>query len=211
MRLPDEEELEASGVEAGVHLQLDRRRRTSSVVRSRAASDRISNAARAARDGVIVALVEQQQGVAAELEQAAALCVGDGEQRGEGRVHHLCDFFRAGSAEAGEPLGHRGEPRDVDECERALDLAPLGLGMVAEPFERQPRDERDELGRRRVLDGSDRRSCRVILRESPGRSKRLRFAAASEPEPRSLLHGTFTRSSTQSPRKGDVRYVVLDE
>ena len=151
MRLPDEEELKASGVEAGVHFQLNR---AGGRLRSSDRSQRrphLECRTRRSR-GVIVTLVEQQQGVAAELEQATALCIGHGEQGGEGRVHHLRDFLGAGSTEAGKPLGHCGESRDVDERERALDLAPLGLGMVAEPFERQPRDERDKLGRRRVRD-----------------------------------------------------------
>ena len=145
MRLADEEELEAAGVEAGVHLQLDgagRRPRPSDRAQRPAHLERRARRARC----VVVALVEQQQRVAAELEQAAALRVGDGEQRREGRVHDLGDLLRAGSAEAGEPLGHRREARDVDERERSVDLAPDRLGIVAEPLERQPWDERDELG-----------------------------------------------------------------
>ena len=124
MRLPHEEELKASGVEAGVHLQLNRaggRLRSSDRSQRRPHLERRTRCSR----GVIVTLVEQQQGVAAELEQAAALCIGHREQSSEGRVHHLRDLFGAGSTEAGELLGHRGESRDVDERERALDLAPL--------------------------------------------------------------------------------------
>ena len=119
----DEEELEASGVESGVHLQLNR---AGGRLRASDRAQRPTHLERRTRGsgGVVVALVEQQQGVAAELEQASALRVGDREERGEGRVHHLCDFFRARSAEAREPLGHGREPGDVDERERAFDLAP---------------------------------------------------------------------------------------
>ena len=209
VRLPHEEELKASGVEAGVHLQLNR---AGGRLRSSDRSQRPTHlecSTRCSR-GVIVTLVEQQQGVAAKLEQATALGIGHGEQCGEGGVHHLCDFFRAGSAEAGKPLGHCGESRDVDEGERALDLAPQGLGMVAEPFERQPRDERDKLGRRRVLDrlivGHVASFCvtRPLGQAFAGRVPELG-------RPGCVLHGTFTARSTQSPRKGGVRYVVVDE
>ena len=99
MRLAHEEELEASRVEAGVHLQLNRaggRLRSSYRSQRRA---HLEGRARRSR-GVIVTFVEQEQGVASELEQTSALRIGDGEQGGEGRVHDLRDFFRPGSAEA---------------------------------------------------------------------------------------------------------------
>ena len=96
---------------------------------------------------MVGALVQEQEGVAAELEEPAALRVGHCQQRGEGRVHHLRDLFRSRPTEAGQSLGHRREPGDVDERERAVDLAPLRLGLVAQPLQRQARDERDELGR----------------------------------------------------------------
>ena len=148
MRLSDEEELEAAAVKSRVHLELDRpgrrSRPTDRAKRSPHLECRASGSA-----CVLLAVVEQQQRVAAELEQAAALCVRDAEERGERRVHHLGDLLGARSAEAREALRHRGEARDVDECDGSLDLAPRCRGLVAEPLERQPRDERDEIGRRR--------------------------------------------------------------
>src|SRR5688500_11035714 len=124
MRLAHEKELKASGVEAGMHFQLNR---AGGRLRSSDRSQRRPHLECRTRCscGVIVTLVEQQQSVAAELEEATALRIGNGEQGGEGRVHHLCDFLGTGSAEAGKPLGHCGESRDVDERERALYLAPL--------------------------------------------------------------------------------------
>ncbi len=98
---------------------------------------------------VLLAVVEQQQRVAAELEQAATLCVGDAEERGERGVHHLGDFLGPRSAEARETLRHGGEAGDVDEGDRALDLAPRCRRLVSKPFQRQSGYEWDKVGRRR--------------------------------------------------------------
>ena len=49
---------------------------------------------------VLLAVVEQQQRVAAELEEATTLRVGDAEERRERGVHHLGDLLGPGSAEA---------------------------------------------------------------------------------------------------------------
>ena len=100
VRLADEEELEAARCGGRRASAAGPRRPTSAGGRSRAASRRISNAARAARACVLVTVVEQQQRVAAELEQAAALGVRDVEQGREGRVHHLGDLLGARSTEA---------------------------------------------------------------------------------------------------------------
>ena len=97
---------------------------------------------------VLLAVVEEQQRVAAELEEAATLRVGDAEERRERGVHHLGDLLGPRSSEAREALRHRGEAGDVDECERALDLAPRCRGLVSKPFQRQSGDEGDEVGRR---------------------------------------------------------------
>ena len=176
-----------------MHLQLNRaggRLRSSDRSQRRA---HLEGRARRSR-GVIVTFVEQQQGVAAELEQTAALRIGDGEQGGEGRVHDLRDFLRPGSAETGELLGHRGEARDVDEGERAVDLAPHGLGIVAEPLERQPWDERDELGARGVAGGLRLGHLASFCASSPP----LRAARVAERR----LHGRLTPAQRNPPEKG---------
>src|ERR1700758_2838876 len=68
--------------------------------------------------GVILTLIEQEQGVPAELEQAAAERVRLVEERREGGVHDVRDLFGAGPAAARQHLRHRSEARDVDERER---------------------------------------------------------------------------------------------
>ena len=145
MAFPDQEELKAAGVQAGVHLQLD------GSGRGPRASDRAERPPHlegsTCRPGsVLLALVEQQERVSPELEEPASLRVRDSEERREGRVHDLGHLFRARLAEAGETLGHRREAGDVDERDRSVDFAPDRLRLVSEPLEGQPWDERNELG-----------------------------------------------------------------
>ena len=106
VRAPHQEELEASGVQSRVHLQLDcAGGRLRAADRAQGAAHLERSACRAS--GVIVAGVEQEQRVAAELQQTATLRVRHGEQRGEGRIHDLGDLFGSCSTEAGEALRHR--------------------------------------------------------------------------------------------------------
>jgi len=161
MRLPDEEDVEGAGVEPGVHPQLHRAGRRPGPTDC---PERTLHLERCPRrpGGMSLTVEEQEQGVAAELEQAPTLRIGDAEERCKGGVHHLCDLLRALAATAGEAIGHRGESRDVDEGDRALDLAPRPRRLVAQPLEGQPWNERDELaGRRRP--GCQRRGHAVIL------------------------------------------------
>ncbi len=97
---------------------------------------------------VLLAVVEQQQRVAAELEEAATLCIGDAEERGERGVHDLGYLLGPGSSETREALRHRREARDVDERDGSLDLAPRCRRLVSKPFQRQSGYEWDEVGRR---------------------------------------------------------------
>ena len=90
---------------------------------------------------------EEQQRVAAELEQPAAVRVRDVEERLERRVHHLGHLLGARLALPGELLRHRREAGDVDERERAFKLAVASLGSLAEPFDDDPRDERRQVDR----------------------------------------------------------------
>ena len=114
-------------------------------------SDRAENAPHAeagsrSPNRVARAVVQEQQGVAAELEQPAPVGVRDVEEGRERRVHDVRDFFRARLAEVRELLRHRREPGDVDECDRRVELARQAVGLVAQPLERQPRDERNKVG-----------------------------------------------------------------
>ena len=77
---------------------------------------------------VAVAGVEEEERVPAELEKAAAVGVRDLEQRRERRVHDVRDLLGAWLPERRELLRHRGEPRDVDEGQRALDLRHVRSG-----------------------------------------------------------------------------------
>ena len=147
MRVADQEEEEAPGVHADVHPELHV---TGRRLRTRDDRERVAHAdSRSGRAQLVTLAVEEdQQRVAAELQQAAAMPVGDVEQRGERRVHHVRHLLGACASERRELLGHRGETGDVDERERAVTLDPQPLGMVGEPLDRQPRDERNELARR---------------------------------------------------------------
>ena len=71
-----------AGVDAGGHAQRDRRRRSSRPRRSSIVHC-MSEAAPQARSDVPVAVEEQQQRVAAELEHVAAVPLGDVDQLGE--------------------------------------------------------------------------------------------------------------------------------
>jgi hypothetical protein len=145
VQVADEEELEASGVEACVHLQLD------GPGRGAGASDRTKRAPhvecgpRGPRP-VIVAVVQEEEGIASELEKAATLLVRDLEECRERRIHHVRHFLRARAPEAGQLLGHGRETGDVDERQRPLELEPVPLGACAQPLEGQTRDKRDEVG-----------------------------------------------------------------
>ena len=155
---------------------------------------------------VLLAVVEQQQRVAAELEEAAALRVGNAEERRERGIHHLGDLLGPCSAEARETLRHGGEARDVDECEGSLDLAPRCLGLVAEPLQRQPRDERNEVARRAYA--CIRRRCGHCLillygrhetKDRPLRGRCISTGVTSQPM---RVHGTFTDPQPNPPEKG---------
>ena len=144
MRVADEEELEASGVEARVHLQLD------GPGRGAGTSDRTKRAPHVECGPrgplpVIVAVVQEEESIASELEQAAALLVRDLEECRERRIHHVRHFLRARAPEAGRLLGHGREAGDVDERQRPFELQPVLLGAGAQPLEGQTWDKRDEV------------------------------------------------------------------
>jgi hypothetical protein len=134
-----EEEVEVAAVQADVHAQ---RHLPDGRVRPADRAQHPAHPVRRARAAPLVprAREEEQEGVAAELQEAAAVRVRDVEQMPEGRVHDLVHLLRASLALSRQTLGHRGEAGDVDEGHRPLDLAREGLRRGAQPLDRQPRD-----------------------------------------------------------------------
>jgi hypothetical protein len=98
---------------------------------------------------VLVSGEEEQERIAAELEQAAAVLVRDPQELGERRVDHVRELLRAGLALLGESLRHRSEAREVDERERAREIAPLRLRRLTEPLDHDAGNVRRQVARRR--------------------------------------------------------------
>ena len=78
---------------------------------------------------VVVAPEQHEQGVAAELDDLAAVSVGGVDQRRETHVDQLGDLLGAGLALAGQLLRQRREARDVGRQHRPLDLGPGRTGV----------------------------------------------------------------------------------
>ena len=106
--------------------------------------------------GVVGAGEEEEQGVAAELQEAAGEPVRGGEHLGEAGADDVGELLGADPAPFREPLRECGEPGDVHEDQRAVELAPRPLGIVQDPVDRDARqvgDQRDvALGRGHVRD-----------------------------------------------------------
>ncbi len=82
-----------------------------------------STGCRASR--VLIARVQHDHGVAPELEHVASVREHRVDEPREHRVQDIVDVFGASPPERGEALGQRGEPRDVEERQRTVDLDPL--------------------------------------------------------------------------------------
>ena len=143
MRLADDEEVEGAAVDPNVHLQ-----RHGACARLRAAelAERLTHPEgrrrRPAR--VLLPVEEEQERVAAELDQSTAEVVGHIEQTGESRVHHLRHLLRSNPAESRQPLRHLREAGDVDEGHRPVELPPERVGRFEQPFDRDAWDIRGE-------------------------------------------------------------------
>ena len=129
MGAADEEEVELAAVQALRHPQRHlpgRRLQPPDVAQHAAHAER-----RAARAGEVpVALEEQQEGVAAELQEVAAVGVGDAEQRAERRADRLDELLGALAAAAREALGELREPGDVREQQRGVERVDRGARAV---------------------------------------------------------------------------------
>ena len=89
---------------------------------------------------VAFVLEPQQQRVAAELEQAGAVVVRDGQDRLEAAADHFGDLLRALPPLAREALGQLGEARHVGEHRGAVGGPPAAVGIVGEVLLQDPRD-----------------------------------------------------------------------
>ena len=81
---------------------------------------------------------QEQQGVAAELEEASPVGHGDVQQGHEAGPDGGCQLFGAHLPVLGQTFGEFGEAGDVDEGHRAQDLPRPHLGRVVEPVDGQP-------------------------------------------------------------------------
>ncbi len=141
----DEEEIEVAAVDPDVHPQLDGADR--GVERSQR-GERVAHppGRGAGPSGMGLAGEEEEQRVAAELDEPAAELVGDREEAAEGRAHHVGHLFGAEAALRREPLRHRGEAGHVDERHRPVQRAMALLRGVAQPLERDARQIGDDCG-----------------------------------------------------------------
>ena len=83
-------------------------------------------AGRSGSGGVVGALEEHEEGVAAELEDVTSVAVDDLDHPAEALVQQLRQFLGAFTSVRGEPLGQRGESGDVGRDQRPLDVAVAG-------------------------------------------------------------------------------------
>jgi hypothetical protein len=89
---------------------------------------------------------EQEQGIATELHESAAIFVGDAEKVDKALADRGGELFGADLAVLGEPLGELGETGNVDKGDRALyDAVPLA-GRCRDPVDDKARQVwREEL------------------------------------------------------------------
>ncbi len=151
---------------------------------------------RPARQGrVLLALEQQQHGVAAPLHQPRAVTERDGEQIGEDRAQDVAHLLRADRPRARQPLGQGRESGDIDKRERAVDLAVHGVRGVPEPVD-------DQVGHVRAQD------LAVTHPVSPPKGSYWRLPVgrrASRPHHRKHRHaGSAERRSGGGELHGDV-------
>ena len=84
---------------------------------------------------MVLAANEEEQGIAAELQQLAAPGGHDLQHRAEDPVERLDDLLGPDPPAAGQPFGERGETGDVCEDERSVQDAPQFPGSLVIPGE----------------------------------------------------------------------------
>ena len=142
----DQEEVEDTGVRADRHAQ----RHLAGGRGERADPAQLAAHPVGCGDGAVgvpVALEEEQQCVAAELDQAALVGVGLGEERPERVADHVRDLLGTDLALPRQALRHLCEPGHVDEHRRALELPSEDVGSRPRPVEHQAREVRLQRGR----------------------------------------------------------------
>jgi hypothetical protein len=149
VRVADEEARERAGVDPGGHAQHDppgARLEPTDVGEARLHPERgPRGASRVARAGE-----EQEECVAAELQEPAAGPVRDLQQRLEAGPDRVGDLLGTDLAVPGEALGHLREAGDVDEQQGALDRAGGLVGVGVGPVDGEPGD----VGEQRPVPGS---------------------------------------------------------
>ena len=138
MGVADQEEIEVTAVDADRHAQRDPFSQHADLAHL-AQGPAHAHGGLARPHLVVVAGEEDQQRIPAELEQATAVRVGDGQEVHETGADGLAELFGAHLAVRGQALGELGEPRDVDEDHRPRDLAVQCLGGVGDPVDDQAR------------------------------------------------------------------------
>ncbi len=94
--------------------------------------------------GMVVTDEQDEQRVAAELEEHPAFGVRNGQKLRETRADDVGELLRTDPAPLGQLLRQAREPRDVDEHRRRVELTPPASGLVGEPLVDQARHERSE-------------------------------------------------------------------
>ena len=92
---------------------------------------------------VVLSVEEEEESVTPELEHIPVVALGDPDQALEDAGDGERQLFRAGAALRLQPLGERGEAREVDGDERSLDLAHTQTTLPA-PVQHEPGQVRGE-------------------------------------------------------------------
>ena len=160
---------------------------------------RMPSADAAGAGEVPLALEEQQEGVAAELQQVAAVGVGDAEQRAERRADRLDELLGALAAAPREALGELREPGDVREQERGVERVDRRPG---------PSDEvaQHDVGDVGVQPPREARPVAIGSRARHGQTLRAEGPAGGAPAPaqgRAAEHAPTPRRLGREASGGD--------
>ena len=172
MRPLGEEEVAGAGMDSGRHPQLDR---ADGALCRPHLLDRPLHVGSGAAGALGVALAgeQQQERVAAELEDVAPVPLGDADQVVEDRGDPLDELLGACLAVDGEALRERGEPRDVDRDERAVDDACSRAWWAL--FAETP----DQARQIRLQGGAGRRCVPILPNLDTGESDRYAMVVCS--------------------------------
>jgi len=84
---------------------------------------------------VVLALEQEQQGVAAELQQHAVAFPGAVEHAAEDAAQRLDQFLAADAAAPRQLLGQGRETGNVRETQGAVDRLPQAIGLIERPLD----------------------------------------------------------------------------